>query len=272
MQESNTTNSESPEEPNHNPDKADQVQDFPTDDTGPSGLRKHLKPEGSGLGKSLKHKVWLFAVCAGIGLAILVLLLTTEIRELWATYAVWTMTSDKTEDISAENSKQQKKAGNEVAALRRAFSQLTPRQPYLVVSSADNEFYLKNGKKIIHQGVCSTGSFILLKAADKRQWIFQTPRGMYRVQVKVEAPVWRMPDWAFIEDGLPVPPQDSPERYEYGVLGEYALAFGNGYLVHGTLYQRFLGMPVTHGCIRLGDDDLRQVYSTLSMGSRIFIY
>jgi len=217
-------------------------------------------------------RFWIIVVAAGLGLALLIMLLTTEIREIWATGAVWLTTTRQIDSTAVKKSKTWKKLEYEVAALRRAFDQLTPRQPYLVVSSADNEFYIRNGKKVLHHGVCSTGSFILLKASDQRQWIFQTPRGMYRVQVKVEAPVWRMPDWAFIEEGLPVPPPDSPERYEYGVLGEYALAFGNGYLVHGTLYQRFLGMPVTHGCIRLGDEDLRKVYQALSLGSRIFIY
>ncbi len=224
------------------------------------------------VGKTSRRRFWFTVVALGIVLALFTLLLTTEIREIWATSAAWMTPGQQIDSTTVKKSKTQKKLEYEVAALRRTYDLLTPRQPYLVVSSADNEFYIRNGKKVLHHGVCSTGSFVLLKAADERQWIFQTPRGMYRVQVKVEAPVWRMPDWAFIEEGLPVPSPNSPERYEYGVLGEYALAFGNGYLVHGTLYQRFLGMPVTHGCIRLGDEDLRKVYFSLSLGSRIFIY
>jgi len=229
--------------------------------------------EGSASAEYTSRRRFWFAVAAvSLGLALVILLLTTEIREIWASGAAWLATTRQDDSSTVSKSKTAKKLEYELSAFRRAFDQLTPRQPYLVVSSSDNEFDIRNGKKILHHGVCSTGSFILLKAADQRQWIFQTPRGMYRVQVKVEAPVWRMPDWAFIEEGLPVPPPDSPERYEYGVLGEYALAFGNGYLVHGTLYQRFLGMPVTHGCIRLGDEDLRKVYHALNLGSKIFIY
>jgi lipoprotein-anchoring transpeptidase ErfK/SrfK len=56
------------------------------------------------------------------------------------------------------------------------------------------------------------------------------------------------------------------------VLGEYALELGDGYLIHGTLYKRMLGMPVTHGCVRLGDEDLRVVYRNLQIGSKVFIY
>ena len=36
--------------------------------------------------------------------------------------------------------------------------------------------------------------------------------------------------------------------FEEGPLGKYGLYFGNGYLIHGTLFQRFLGQSVTHGC------------------------
>jgi L,D-transpeptidase YbiS len=50
------------------------------------------------------------------------------------------------------------------------------------------------------------------------------------------------------------------------------MSLGDGYLIHGTLYQRQLGMPVTHGCIRLGDEDLEAVFQSLSVGSRVYIY
>ena len=69
-----------------------------------------------------------------------------------------------------------------------------------------------------------------------------------------------------------MPLKGSPDRYEYGTLGDYALSLGKGYLIHGTLYQRFLGLPVTHGCIRLGDEDLAEVYKNLNVGSKVFIY
>lgn len=161
---------------------------------------------------------------------------------------------------------------SEVTWMRRRLERLTPVDPYLIVNTSDNKIYLIKGKKLLREGLCSSGSYVLLKAANDQQWVFQTPRGRFRVLAKQEAPVWRMPDWAFIEEGLPVPPPNATERFEYGVLGEYALAFGNGYLIHGTLYKRLMGMPVTHGCVRLDDEDLRAVYHNLQIGSKIFIY
>lgn len=160
-----------------------------------------------------------------------------------------------------------------LAKLQKMLGRMIPQSPYLIVDTSDNNFFLMKGDAVMRKGACSTGSYTLLKTENnKQQWIFKTPRGMFRIQNKVPNPVWRMPDWAFVEEGRPVPRGDSPERYEYGVLGDYALAIGDGYLIHGTLYQRFLGLAVTHGCVRLGDDDLKTVYKTLQTGSKVFIY
>jgi len=160
-----------------------------------------------------------------------------------------------------------------LAANQKKLERMTPTSPYLIVDTSDNLFYLMKGNTLLRKGACSTGSYTLLKTEKKKQqWIFKTPRGMFRIQNKVPNPVWRMPDWAFVEEGRPIPSADSPERYEYGVLGDYALALGDGYLIHGTLYQRFLGLAVTHGCVRVGDDDLKDIYKKLQIGSKVFIY
>jgi L,D-transpeptidase ErfK/SrfK len=160
----------------------------------------------------------------------------------------------------------------EIRTLERELARKTPKSYYLVINSASNEFSLCRGGVLVRSGRCSTGSYILLKNGDQQQWMFKTPKGEFRIQGKTTSPVWKKPDWAFIEEGLPVPSSDHYTRYEYGVLGDYALSLGHGYLIHGTLYQRFLGLPVTHGCIRLNDSDLEVVYRALSLGSKVYIY
>jgi L,D-transpeptidase YbiS len=160
----------------------------------------------------------------------------------------------------------------QVGTARARIEQLTPDVPYLIVDTSQNRIRLMSGQKLLHEAVCSSGSYVLLKASNNQQWMFSTPRGVFRVLGKHNAPVWRRPDWAFVEEGLPIPGPYAKERYEAGVLGEHGIDFGNGYLIHGTLYQRQLGLPVTHGCIRLGDEDLRIVYRNLQVGSKIFIY
>lgn len=155
---------------------------------------------------------------------------------------------------------------------QRALDRLRPRSAYLVVSTTDNTFNLMAGADTLRQGICSTGSYTKLVGGDGQSWLFATPRGRFSVQDKRANPVWTKPDWAFVEAGLPVPPPGHASRYERGVLGQYALSLGDGYLVHGTPYQRLLGQPVTHGCVRLGELDLEAVYMALNAGAAVYMY
>lgn len=160
----------------------------------------------------------------------------------------------------------------DIQHLSRKYNSYTSGQSYLVINTTDNLFHLFRNKKLIREGFCSSGSYKMLQTAEGRRWIFKTPKGKFIIQGKTLNPVWTRPDWAFVEEGLPIPSRNHPSRYEYGVLGDYALSLGDGYLIHGTIYKRFIGMPVTHGCIRLGDEDLEVIFKTLSIGSKVYIF
>jgi L,D-transpeptidase ErfK/SrfK len=157
--------------------------------------------------------------------------------------------------------------------LRTRLDKLMPKDPYIVINTTLNRLSLKKGDQVLVDAVCSTGSNTqLVEPSGKRKWFFSTPKGVFSVKNKMIAPVWVKPDWAFIEEGDPVPGPQASERFEEGFLGKYGLYFGNGYLIHGTLFQRFLGQSVTHGCVRLGDADLEKVYENSKVGTKIYIY
>lgn len=158
-------------------------------------------------------------------------------------------------------------------SLSRQLAQLMPVQPYILVDTARNHLYVKRRDRVMLDALASTGSGTILDkpGETKGQWIFDTPRGEFAVQSKLANPVWVKPDWAFIEEGLKVPTSQA-DRLEPGVLGKYALGFGKGYFIHGTLYTRLLGKNVTHGCIRLNDDDLKSVHRLAKVGTPIMIF
>jgi L,D-transpeptidase YbiS len=158
--------------------------------------------------------------------------------------------------------------------LAARLARLEPRGLYVVIDQTNNRLYLRNDDEVVVEAVCSAGSGMVLKEGASgrgRTWVFDTPRGRFQVLSRTEKPVWRKPDWAFVEEGQPIP-TNAAERFEYGTLGEYALYFGNGYMIHGTLYERLLGRSVTHGCIRLGREDLRKVWAMVPVGTPIFVY
>jgi L,D-transpeptidase YbiS len=96
--------------------------------------------------------------------------------------------------------------------------------------------------------------------------------GSLTVLGKERNPVWIRPDWSYVEENMPVPPENDPDRLVRGVLGKYALLLGNGYKIHGTTFTDLLGTHFTHGCISLGDDDLEFIYRSVKIGTKVYIY
>jgi L,D-transpeptidase YbiS len=158
------------------------------------------------------------------------------------------------------------------AALRKRIRGLAPAGDFLVIDTAGNKVFLRNGENNRAEMTASCGSGNILEDPDSgRRWVFDTPRGQFRIQSKLTNPVWMKPDWAFIEAGEAIP-KNSAARAEPGMLGDYALGIGQGYFIHGTLYTRMLGRNVSHGCVRLGDKDLEHLYRNLPIGARVIIF
>jgi hypothetical protein len=74
------------------------------------------------------------------------------------------------------------------------------------------------------------------------------------------------------DNTLFIPPQGTKHRSIQGELGHYRLDLGDGYLLHGTPYARSIGAAVTHGCVRLADDDIEWLYENVPVGTKVYIY
>ncbi len=168
--------------------------------------------------------------------------------------------------------KTQKELQSQNASLAGRLKALATRSLFIVVDTAENRLYVMNGEKVQKEVVVSCGSGdILEETGGNRKWIFDTPRGEFSITSKLVNPTWIKPDWAFIEEGEK-PPANFNQRIDNDSLGAYALGFGDGFFIHGTLYTRLLGRNVTHGCVRVGDKDLEEVFHWVSMGAKIYIY
>lgn len=69
-----------------------------------------------------------------------------------------------------------------------------------------------------------------------------------------------------------IPPVTVPQRRYERVLGSYRLNIGNGYALHGTLATDQLGRSVSHGCVRLGDADMKALFEMARVGDQVIIY
>jgi hypothetical protein len=74
------------------------------------------------------------------------------------------------------------------------------------------------------------------------------------------------------DDTLYMPPLGTKNRRIYGELGSYRLDMGDGYLIHGTPEESTVGDAVTHGCVRLKEDDITWLYANVPNGTSVYIY
>lgn len=69
-----------------------------------------------------------------------------------------------------------------------------------------------------------------------------------------------------------VPPLGTSQRRYEGVLGTYRLNMGDGYAIHGTNQPETVGRAVSHGCVRLRNEDITKLYAMVPVGTPVYIY
>ncbi|MFZ2490201.1 MAG: L,D-transpeptidase family protein [Thermoanaerobaculia bacterium] len=141
----------------------------------------------------------------------------------------------------------------------------------VTIDVSKNKLYLfRDGTRVVETAVATGSDKILRKGT--RTWWFRTPRGLHTVQGRIKDPVWRKPDWAFIEEGKKVPPGNSPLRLEKGPMGKYALDLGGGILIHGTDQPASLGKKASHGCIRVASRPLQTLWKHVTVGTPVYVF
>jgi hypothetical protein len=161
--------------------------------------------------------------------------------------------------------------GARPASGRRVRSEAISRGRYAVVVDVDaHRLYYVRGRQVLWSAAAGVGTGLRL-STDEDAWDFSTPNGVYHVQHKALEPVWVAPDWYFIENGLPVPPQGDPRRNFPGDLGAAAVYLGDGLAIHGTNHPELLGQRISHGCIRVSNADALRLFHEVQQGTEVVI-
>ncbi len=233
---------------------------------------------------------------------------------------------------------------SQVQTIERQTDDVPDTGETIIISTAENKLYVRNGGQTIFEAICSTGKGTTL-AIDGKTMIFDTPIGKLRVVGKEENPQWVPPDWHYVElarkngmrvvrlsaespidarsgdpvhsrdegvwswfssrssgpvlkvkgdtvvedyggsqrelppgqmiiagDALVIPPINTKQRHFDKVLGHYRINLGDGYAIHGTQETDKLGQSVSHGCVRLGDQDIEKLYGMAQVGDSVVIY
>jgi hypothetical protein len=69
-----------------------------------------------------------------------------------------------------------------------------------------------------------------------------------------------------------IPPYGTTARRYMGVLGTRRLELGDGYGIHGTDHPESIGQSVSHGCVRMRNEDIERLYPMVAVGTPVYIY
>ena len=75
-----------------------------------------------------------------------------------------------------------------------------------------------------------------------------------------------------VNGNIVVPPYGTTARRYMGVMGTRRLELGDGYGIHGTDHPETIGQSVSHGCVRMRNEDIERLYPMVGIGTPVYIY
>lgn len=75
-----------------------------------------------------------------------------------------------------------------------------------------------------------------------------------------------------VGNALIMPPFGTNQRRYVGVLGANRLYLGDGYGIHGTDAPTSIGQSVSHGCIRVRNEDIETLFRIVPVGTPVYVY
>ena len=133
----------------------------------------------------------------------------------------------------------------------------TPGQAIFVSLSKCHLYFYVNGK-VKKDYACTPGMSG-----------YDTPRGTWTLEYKDASPTWYNPgsDWAKNMPDTIAPGASNPLG-----LRALALSCGGGIYIHGTTNYSQLGTAASHGCIRLANENVVELFDLVKTGIPIFVY
>ncbi|MDD2341378.1 MAG: L,D-transpeptidase family protein [Tolumonas sp.] len=136
----------------------------------------------------------------------------------------------------------------------------TPHEGIVINVAEMRLYYYPKGKKTVEVLPVGIGQ---LGKDTPENWITS-------VQRKQANPTWTPTakvhkEYAAMGEPLPAVVPAGPEN----PMGLFALYVGNLYAIHGTNASFGIGLRVSHGCIRLRNDDIKHLFSVVPVGTRV---
>jgi lipoprotein-anchoring transpeptidase ErfK/SrfK len=136
---------------------------------------------------------------------------------------------------------------------------------YLLLRLAERRLYLVTYED---ESSAATNVESFPVAVGRPQW--QTPTGVFRVTDKLVDPDWVQFDWndpSHVIRTVPPGPDNPLGRRWIGFASGYGWQIG----FHGTPHPELLGQAVSHGCVRMRNEDVVKVYDRVTVGTVVIV-
>jgi len=140
----------------------------------------------------------------------------------------------------------------------QTLADLAKRYPTVIaVNRDDKQLRLYKRLRLVHTYKIAVGKAGL-----------ETSAGRYPIKEKIVNPAWHVPtsSWAGALAGKTIAPDDPQNPLEARWMG-----FHDGQGIHGTDDVASLGTAASHGCIRMGVPDVKELYSQVKLGTPLFL-
>lgn len=142
----------------------------------------------------------------------------------------------------------------ELPPLSEASPFLPTMERKLILRLSDRRVYLYEGEQVLASYPVAIG---------KSGW--ETPQGSFQVSHKVVNPIWQNP----FNGNVVQPGPSNP-------LGDRLIVFapmGNKGFVgfHGTTNESLIGQAVSHGCVRMKNNDIRALFEKVEVGMAVIV-
>jgi lipoprotein-anchoring transpeptidase ErfK/SrfK len=147
-------------------------------------------------------------------------------------------------------------------------------QTSIHVSIGNQRLMLKQGDNVLRTYPVSTSRFGIGSQEGSRK----TPTGRFRVAEKIGA---EMPIGTVFRSRAPLGPDDPPPPTEDAItsrilwldgLDEHNLNTRDRYIyIHGTKHEHTIGTPDSHGCVRMRNEDVVELFDLVDENTPVFI-
>jgi lipoprotein-anchoring transpeptidase ErfK/SrfK len=127
--------------------------------------------------------------------------------------------------------------------------------PVIVIRRGANQLRYYQGARLVRLFGVATG-----------QAIYPTPTGTFSIVDMQKNPWWLPPDSAWAKGEKPIPPGPG------NPLGTRWMGLSTpGVGMHGTPDDTSIGYSASHGCIRLTNENVEDLYGRVTVGTRVIV-